>query len=276
MDAKTCHLPSAYTTLGSLTEAGLCERVRLRADDRPGGGPLEARRQGARRGGGGRRRGRRRRRASASPSGSGSGSGVGSTLPLQRVPLSRKRRRRRVAAAPRAVEAELDRAARGDPRVVVDVAGGHRGAALRHRSAPRLGHGLVAGEGPGQRPAVDRRPEVGDADVGGEAARPLARCGVDDRAAGARSRGRGGGRRRRGRVGVVGVGVGRRRGRVRRRRVLGRRRRVQRVEGRGVGGLLVAGAVEEQRGARGAPRVGVAHAPHGDAGAARRRSGRPG
>ena len=76
-------------------------------------------------------------------------------------------------------------------------------------------------------------------------------------------------------VGVVGVGFGVvgsgrvRRRRVRRRRVLGRRRRVQRVERRGVGGLLVAAAVEEQRGARGAPRVGVAHAPHGDAGAAR-------
>src|SRR5581483_86812 len=61
-----------------------------------------------------------------------------------------------VVRCPGALEAELDVAAGRDARVVADVGGCGGAAGLREGGVPGVGDLLVSGEGPLQRPAVDR------------------------------------------------------------------------------------------------------------------------
>src|SRR5581483_9583853 len=79
-----------------------------------------------------------------------------------------------VVRCPGALEAELDVAAGRDARVVADVGGCGGAAGLREGGVPGVGDLLVSGEGPLQRPAVDRGGAgVGDRHVRGETAGPL-------------------------------------------------------------------------------------------------------
>src|ERR1039457_4541778 len=98
-------------------------------------------------------------------------------------PVDREAGRDGVAGGPGALEAHRGAAARRDGGVVAGVGDRHGLPALGGGAVPGVGDLLIAGEGELERPAADRRSAaVGDADAGHEAARPLARGGVSDRA----------------------------------------------------------------------------------------------
>src|SRR6185312_6527070 len=107
------------------------------------------------------------------------------------------------AVVPGSVEAEGGVGAGGDRSVVGDVLDRHVRAGLGVAAVPQLGDRLAGGEGPGQGPAADRGAEVGDDDVGAEAAAPLAGDAVADLAGGSAGRSAGG---RAGRAGGGGAG----------------------------------------------------------------------
>src|SRR6266487_2664143 len=92
-----------------------------------------------------------------------------------------------VVACPGALEAERGVATGADGGVVAEVGAGDAGSALGDGGVPGVGDLLVAGEGEGQSPAVDRGGAgVVDGHIGDEPAGPLARLGIRDmtRAAG--------------------------------------------------------------------------------------------
>src|SRR5579859_6053796 len=88
-----------------------------------------------------------------------------------------------VAAAPGALEAVRDAGAWRDGAVVAGVGEGRVLTGLGEAAVEAAGNLLVAREGEGQRPSVDRgRTGVGDGHLGGEATGPFAVLGVGDAA----------------------------------------------------------------------------------------------
>src|SRR5258707_4878891 len=86
-----------------------------------------------------------------------------------------------VVAGPGALEAVGDAGAGRDGAVVAGVGEGRVRAGLGEATVEVAGDVLVAGEGEGQRPSVDRGGAgVGDDHLGGEAAGPFAVPGVGD------------------------------------------------------------------------------------------------
>ena len=100
-----------------------------------------------------------------------SGRLVGAVPPVQVVPLSAKPAGTGLLASfHEPLKPKLAVPLVAIARVVADVRGGDLGAGLGDGGVPRLGDLLTGGVRPGQGPAVDRVAEVGDGDVGAEAA----------------------------------------------------------------------------------------------------------